>query len=767
MKQLLNFSSRNPWVVIIIAVMITVIMGMGISRVTITEDREEFLPKEHTSYRVLSEYKESAGELITEAIMVEGVDLSSAQSFRQIEELTMSIRNHEELKDYIDWNRSYTGFLVPVLEKEVGDWENLSDGELTGKIDQLLARPEVQKDVKIYISEDRTGAVITQIINNQLPEAALEEKTILLHELTDQFERKYSELNLSNTGTISTDLAITSGIQNDLLLLIPIAAAFIIIVLYLTFRRALDCILPFIVLGMGAIWMVGTMGLLNIPFYANFTIIVPLLLGIGIDYTIHFLNRYYQEKGQGLDSEKAAVNSLQTVGIAIFLTALTTVIGFSSFGISDMPPIKSFGYVAGLGVFYVFILANTVLPSLLIIRDRHFKNQKSSVTVERDSVGRALMRLENSVFNYSKWYIGGTVILAILAIYPIVNLSTTMSSDIMMPKGAEAIETQKALEDYFRGYGSDSKAFIIAEGPLSYPESLKELENIQQSIINNPENENLIMGTTSLADLVKKETGGEIPQSEKELSKILESFKSHPDPKYGKILFSDTKTAINISYETDTMEEEREATEIIRTEINEISESNSEGLNFLSRGDPAVSGMPVVFSDISSSIKPDLVYSILFAVVLVIIVLAIIFKSLLLGFIGAVPVVLTLIWELGLLGAMNIPLNVMNMLVSAIAIGVGVDFTIHVVYRFKEEWQKKGSDPRDAISKTLQGTGRAISSAAITTIGVFLIISLSSSPMLISFGLLSALVIFLSFAGSLVVLPIILLNYARYSDSKS
>jgi len=112
-------------------------------------------------------------------------------------------------------------------------------------------------------------------------------------------------------------------------------------------------------------------------------------------------------------------------------------------------------------------------------------------------------------------------------------------------------------------------------------------------------------------------------------------------------------------------------------------------------------------------------------------------------------------------------LNVMNMLVSSIAIGIGVDFTIHITHRFKEEWKVKGREPREAISKAFQSTGRAILSAAITTIGVFIIIAFSRSPMLVSFGWLSALVIFLSLMGAIIILPIILFYYAKYKNAEN
>jgi len=728
MNKFIDFAKRNPYIIIVLALFITIIMGMGVFKLSITEDREEFLPEEHTSYRVLKEYEDLTGKLITEAIMIEGDDLNSADSFRKIEQLTNEIWTHEELEDYILWIRSYPGFLIPDLEDKVADWRSLPDQELERKIDQLLVKPEIKKATDIYISKDRKGAVITAIINNSLPDSVLQQKTEILHDITNEYNQEFKELALSNTGTISTDQAIKHGIIQDLSILIPLAALFIIVVLYWTFKRFLDTLLPFIVLGLGAIWMIGTMGHLGIPFYANFTIIVPLLLGVGIDYTIHFLNRYYQERSKGKDANTSAMNSIKTVGIAILLTALTTIIGFLSFGISEMPPIKSFGYVAGLGIFYVFLLANTVLPALLVIRDRRKDlNKIQDSSQGEDRIGKFLVGMENIIFTNSKMFLFGAVFLAILALFPMMNLSTTMSSKIMMPRGAEAVETQNALEDYFRGYGSDSKAMILAEGDISRPETLKKIEEFQRAIISSPRNKDLIMGTTSLVDLVKKANKGQIPNDKEELSKILKGFELDPDPKYGKIILSENKTAINISFETDTMEEEREATEIIREEIKKLAEGNNNSINFMNGSEPAVSGMPVIFSDISASIKPDLRDAILLAIILVILVLIILFKSTLLGFIGAVPISLTLLWELGLLGILGIPLNVMNMLVSSIAIGIGVDFTIHITHRFKEEWIKNGQAPKKAISKAFQSTGRAILSAAITTIGVFVIIAFSRS----------------------------------------
>lgn len=765
MNLFFDFSEKNPYKILGIAIIVTVFMGFGITQVSMSEERDEFLPNDYTSYKVSKAYENAAGELITETILIEGKDLDSAGSFKHILNLTSKISTNENLENYVLETKSYPQYLIPHLRDRFENWRKLPDQKLEQAIDNLLDRSVVRNRVSRYLSENRNAAVITLIINNELSESTLSDKTDRLHQITDRHDENLQNFTLGNTGTISRDGAVKDAMIHDLQLLIPIAGLFIIVVLYFAFRRFLDTVLPFLVLGVGAIWMVGTMGLSGIPFYSNFTILVPLLLGIGIDYTIHLLNRYYEERSEGKNSERSALNSVKTVGIAIFLTALTTIIGFSSFGISDMAPIRGFGFVAGLGVFYVLMLANTVLPSLLVIRDRGGDiDEERKGSWGEDRIGKALGKMEDAIFGHSKTVLVVAGLVTVLAIFPVMSLSTTMSSDIMMPEGAGAVETQDSLDEYFGGYGSSNKAYILAEGQFSSPAALRTIENLKQSIISDPKNNSLIVSTSSIVDLIERSTDGQIPQSEGRISEILIKLESQHNARYERFVLSENKTAIYFTFGASTMDEKRDATEMMKNHVEAFVEEENAEIDFTLEGDPAVSGMPVIFSDISKNIKPDLISSILLAIVLVVIVLTIVFRSVLLGILGALPVSLTLTWELGLLGGLGIPLNIMNMLVSAIAIGVGVDFTIHIMHRFKEEWKEKNKRPREAISKTVQSTGRAILSAAATTIGVFVIISFSSTPMLVSFGWLSAVVITFSLVGSLIILPLILFRYAKHRD---
>src|SRR5659263_234691 len=110
---------------------------------------------------------------------------------------------------------------------------------------------------------------------------------------------------------------------------------------------------------------------------------MPLMLGINIAYVIHILSRYYEEREAGGDVFFSATTSVKTVGVAVFLAAITTVFGFMSFTITDIGPLKDFGIVCMIGIAFSFLLALTLLPAVIVIRDRRKKAEKLESHLEK------------------------------------------------------------------------------------------------------------------------------------------------------------------------------------------------------------------------------------------------------------------------------------------------------------------------------------------------------------------------------------------------
>jgi len=167
-----------------------------------------------------------------------------------------------------------------------------------------------------------------------------------------------------------------------------------------------------------------------------------------------------------------------------------------------------------------------------------------------------------------------------------------------------------------------------------------------------------------------------------------------------------------------------------------------------------LSGTPVITDRVNSSLFRGQIRSIILAFLLVFAMLVIQFKSLKVGFYSIIPLVLTVITAGGVMGMFHIPLNVSTMMVASIAIGAGIDYTIHFISRYKNELKSK--ERKDALKTTLTGTGRAIIFNSISIAAGTFVLTLSSIGMMVAFGQLIGSVMLVSVMYTLLLLPILL-----------
>lgn len=751
-------AEERPWTVLVVVGLITVLMTYGVTQISMSSDMEDFLPQNYTSVRVTEEVENETGGTINELVLVKGEDLTSAGSFRTIVNFQRGLE--ERFDRFIQQIQSYPGYLLPHIE----NYPKISDSELESRIDFLLSYSGGRSGLGEIISSDRKATLIIMLINSDLSYSKLMDKTGELHEYTENFDEN-SELSFSNTGSLSMEKETSNMMNRDNMILIPSAILIVIFILYFTFRRFSDVGLPFLVLGLGAYWMVGFMGLIGLPFTMIYVALVPVMLGVGIDYTIHMLNRYYEERGEGLPVEESAVQSVKTVGVAVALTAVTTIIGFASFGVSDLPPLRNFGLLAGSGVLFIFVLATVMLPSLLVLRDRGGGEKEGEAEEGSDDrAGKVLSRINLGAQRYKKPIIIGTVIVTAICFVSSFGLSTTMSYDQFLPEDAETVSTMEEVENRFGG--QSMRAFVLVRGDVLDPDSLRVMGNLEEAILNDPRNKNLITDSSSLTGLVLRYNENKIPPDREGVENAVDRFvRSSEQGK--RILLGENETVMYFSIGAERSEETKRALRIIRSHVDNFSNNPYADLDFTFDGDPAVGGGPAILSDIMDSIIPSMRNSIILAVVLVVIILGLVFRSPSIGLMGSLPVVLALFWEFGVIRGLGWSLDVMNMMVSALAIGIGVDFTIHMTHRFREEWKGNGKSPEESIATAVRSVGRAILAAAATTIGVFFVLSLSRMPPIGRFGQLAGMVIFFALVGALVVLPSVLLAYANWKERSS
>jgi predicted RND superfamily exporter protein len=178
----------------------------------------------------------------------------------------------------------------------------------------------------------------------------------------------------------------------------------------------------------------------------------------------------------------------------------------------------------------------------------------------------------------------------------------------------------------------------------------------------------------------------------------------------------------------------------------------------------SLTGMPVITNRVNDSVYQGQIKSMLTAFIAVFILLAFQFGSIWIGLIAMIPIILTILTSFGVMGIANISLNIGTMMVASVAIGAGIDYTIHFINRYKDELKK--NNRIDAMKNTMTGTGRAIVFNSISVAAGLIVLSLSKIEMISIFGKLISSVMLISVVYTLLLLPI-LLNSVKFKEEKT
>ena len=715
---------KKPKLVILTVLIVTLLLGSGITQIEKETEMMSFLPEEKESVQATLELLNKFGGQQYEIILARG-DVTTQEGIDTIIALENDLKNFPE---FVIGTESY----IDVL----GRYEIPPNSQA---IMFALQNPEVKKGISQYLTDDGKAAIIKVRVKPNIEDAIP-----LTEKFQDIVDSHRNNLEFSISGDYTMALEMGSTMDRDNRVLIPAAILLIFVVLFIAYRKLSDIFFPFLVILVAVIWDLGIIGFTNIGFSSLFVGIAPLLLGIAIAYVIHMLNRYYEERSKGVEAEKAVVTAINTVGTAVFLTALTTAFGFASFGISDLPPMRDFGLLIVLGIMFSFVLTVTLLPAILVLRDKgkivEAKEKISYIDRIMDNVTLLALRYRKAVL-----LVTALVTIACLAVAP--GISTVLSYEDMIPEDAESIKTSAEISELFGTGSMETSAIIIVKGDLmnNLPEVMALENELRNLDTKNSADKKIVTGVFSFADVIFQYGDIQIliqdPQMKEMLSQMLIIDETKEDFLKEGLIIANT----DIRNDRDSKEITKDIREIV---------SKYKNLEYVP------GGVPVLSSDIMEGMKSTQIKTTILALVLSLIVVSLLFKSALLGIFSIIPVGLTIIWEFGVLKVTGWNFDLFTIMVSALIIGLGIDFSIHVIYRFREEYEKSG-DPTKSLENTVLNVGKAVISATVTTAGAFFILGLSSMSMMTRFGFLVAIIVVLAFLGAILVLPSILTFYSK------
>ncbi len=782
-------SEKRPVLVILIILAVTVLAVAGMGRMKSEYSYKAMLPKDLESVRTLEEAEDLFGGTNEEQVMLEG-DVLRGEVLRRVVGYKSFMREKSDV-----WETFATDIITPMdgmtyftdvgggnyqptdqlLLDRLGD---LNDEQLTSQVKlNIEAAAQRAKALGLPgsgirgISQDQTAMLITARVNPAIDTM----EQIKLVEPFENYTREYfgdlSDIKLYISGNASLSRDANQRTMKETRLLFSIALAFILLVLFLTFRRLSDVLLTITVIIVTIIWVMGLSGWVGFPFTYQSTGIMPLLMGIDIAYAIHVMSRYYEERRFGNDPYASSTRAVVTTGVAVFLTAATTAFGFASFSISDMPPIVQFGILCVAGVMFSFLLAVTLLPAAIVLRDRSPRAQEKWARKNRGRVEKAGETLldrtlaQIAVLSEHHRLTVGIVTLLILAACVVLSFNISTEADLSKMMGSDT-PSMRASELINRYFGGQNVGYALVKGDILQPENLEAMlryeDRISSSGLYDEHGDPLIERgrVISIADVVRGAGQGTIPSTKQEVVSMLMKMRNGSGGSGMPLISEDGQTAIiSVRVSRGSQSDMENIARIMREAGREVTADNP-SLRM------TYSGLPVLMSDLLASIVPTQLKTSGLALLLCALIVMLVFRSVFLGLAATSVVFLGIALEIGALAVLGWSLDFMTVMISSLVIGAGIDFGIHVTHRFREEWCA-GVEVDEAIRRTVGHVGKALLAAAVTTAGAFTIIALSDMPPLRRFGGITALSLAFALMASLLVLPSILAWYAGWMERRN
>ena len=624
----------------------------------------------------------------------------------------------------------------------------------------------------------------------------------------NQIRSMLSGESILDYGVISDDLIsndINESTLDNLVWLIFLAVIVVVLLLALTFRSATMVVAPLVALLASLVWTYGAISLMGMRFSILEIAVAPVVLGLGIDYSIHLQRAYERAKEDSSSSAEAWAKALMELRVALSLAVITTVFAFLANSLSPLPPLRTFGATLALGVVCAF-LASTVTVGAMHV----FVERTMGATRRR---GLELGNLAESAADFQRGnaplvllsvaiITAGSVVVAMQGLDTSFELTDFLSEDEM--------EIMEIREDLYQSYEVNAlkSVYILVEpgqGEASFDseevliEALGDLEDalarMEGTVVTEaPGTSNEWASYDSIyrivADAIEQDPGFGSEHN-------LEVFGEDLAPSDG-FVEGDLAAALSSLLSNDTVGDQLRGTTWseragehvgltddgsaikflrIRVDVEAQSSAMVEQISndmreesFIVSSDTGgrayAVGDLMTLSNLLSGLISSIVSSTAISLTVSLLVLAALTRRIGQSLLVILPVGLAGSWVVGSMAVLGINWNVLTIMITALTIGLGIDYSIHVWRRFESN-RASGMAIWPAMKDMYANTGSALLMSAGTTICGFMVLLLSPIPVIRDFGVVSSISVAFSLILALLVLPGLLAAEVRTNGNGS
>ena len=618
--------------------------------------------------------------------------------------------------------------------------------------------------------------------------AALQQRTIGVVDSVDGYEEGDNAIVF---GDELTQTQVLEVLGDTAIIVFPAAILLISFFLLVAYRDPIDLAGGILTLGMTFVWIFGLMGYLGIPFSDALTPLFPLLLAVGIDFGIHIINRYREERARGVPIEEAMGITTDQLTVAFLIVAATTIFSLGANLLSPFAALREFGIIASIGLAFTFLLFAVFLPAAKVATDQLRERTglptfgTTPLGMEGSLIGRVLpigvriARLAPAVMLLTAVAFGGAA-----AVYG-TGVDTEFSQDAFFPEEERVerfqevfpepiapgeytfIEVQRIFEDEFDQGVVGSVTVFIEDDELRSDEAFTELDRVHR---NPPDT---FARTDRRADAnsvltVMEERAGVDPEIAALVDRYDRTGDGVPDRNaeavYDALFDADEDTAVYLAEDLSAARIEYQLTaDADASSATADAREIADRLRF----DATATGDLVVDQAVIELLTDSAISSLAIAFVLTAITLVVSYRLLegraVYGLLNLLPVLVAVAALAGSMRLFGIPLTPINAPIFAVAIGLGVDYSVHLMHRYVDEFDN-GSDPVEALTIAIQGTGGALTGSMFTTVTGIGVLYLALIPVVAEYGLLIALGVLYAYLSAVIVLPPTILVWKRIED---
>jgi len=610
------------------------------------------------------------------------------------------------------------------------------------------------------------GLMINKETNVNLVAITLEEEQLntkgrikLIQKIKNRADEFSADQNikLHYSGLPYIRIVTSKKLEDELTFFVILAMIIASVILLVFFRSFKAVFFPMLIVLIGIIWVFGTMSILGYKVTMLTGVFPPLLIVIVVENCIFLLNKFYNEFKSHGNKIKSLSRVVQRIGNANLLTNATTAAGFAAFTITGNKLLVEFGIIASINILVAYILTLFLIPIFFSYlpepKKRHFKHLDESVASKFITIViKKVKTRRNPIYII-------TTVLVLIAILGMTQLKTTGKIVDDIPKKDRLYKDLLFIEKHFKGV-MPLEISIDTEKPKGVQKlsTIRKIDELEQILAEYPE----LSKSLSIAEVMKFAKQAFYNGNEKMYS-LPNNQEKNFILQYIPNVKNDNKTILNSFIDT-TMQYTRISTQMANIgtfEIQRIKDELRPRIDSVfppDKFDVQITGTSVVFLKGTQYLVKNLFTSLLLALIVITILMALLFTSIRMILISLVPNIIPLMMTAAMMGYIGIPIKPSTVLIFSIALGISVDNAIHFLSRYRLQLKFNNWNIRGSAIAALRETGFSMIYSSIVLFFLFIIFVLSSFGGTESLGYLIAFTLVVALLSNLFLLPSLILT---------